>query len=156
MKKLILLFILFQSLFSYSQEFGRKDSLRGFLYPERTCYDVSYYHLKVSIDPEEKYLKGYSEIHFEAQSDFELIQIDLFENMKISEIQFEGRAQEYSREFNAVFVNFDRLVKSGEQTFIRVYYAGNPRVAISPPWDGGFSWKKDKNGKDWIGVSCQG
>ena len=21
---------------------------------------------------------------------------------------------------------------------------------------GGFSWEKDKNGKDWIGVSCQG
>ena len=76
--------------------------------------------------------------------------------MKISEIQFEGRAQEYNREFNAVFVNFDRLVKSGEKTFIRVYYAGNPRVAINPPWDGGFSWEKDANGNDWVGVSCQG
>ena len=66
--------------------------------------------------------------------------------MKISEIQFEGRAQKYSREYNAVFVNFDRLVKSGEQTFVRVYYSGNPRVAINPPWDGGFSWEKDDNG----------
>ena len=156
MKKLILLFILFQSLFSYSQEFGRKDSLRGYLSPERACYDVSYYHLKISVDTKEKFIKGYSEIHFQAQSDFELLQIDLFDNMKISEIQFEGRTQEYNREFNAVFVNFDRLVKSGEQTFIRVYYAGNPRVAINPPWDGGFSWEKDANGNDWVGVSCQG
>ena len=93
MKKLILLFILFQFSFSYSQEFGRKDSLRGYLSPERMCYDVSYYHLKISVDPKEKFIKGYSEIHFEAQSDFELLQIDLFDNMKISEIQFEGRAQ---------------------------------------------------------------
>ena len=156
MKKLILLFILFHSLCSYSQEFGRKDSLRGYLSQERLCYDVSYYHLKISVDPKEKFIKGYSEIHFEAQSDFELFQIDLFENMKISEIQFEGKPQEYSREFNAVFVNFDRLIKSGEQTFIRVYYAGNPRVAINPPWDGGFSWDKDANGNEWVGVSCQG
>ena len=107
MKKLILLTILFQSLFAYSQEFGRKDSLRGFLSPERLCYDVNYYHLKISVDPEEKFIKGYSEIHFEAQSDFELIQIDLFDNMRISEILFEGRTQNYTREFNAVFVNFD-------------------------------------------------
>ena len=121
-KNLILIFFLFQFFHSYSQEFGRKDSLRGYLFHERECYDVSYYHLNISVDPEEKFLKGYSEIHFEAQSDFELIQIDLLENMKISEIQFEGKPQEYSREFNAVFVNFDRLIKSGEQTFIRVYY----------------------------------
>ena len=67
MKKLILLSILL-TLFSYSQEFGRKDSLRGYLSPERTCYDVSYYHLKISVDPKEKFIKGYSEIHFEAQS----------------------------------------------------------------------------------------
>jgi len=155
-KNLILIFFLFQFFHSYSQEFGRKDSLRGYLFHERECYDVSYYHLNISVDPEEKFLKGYSEIHFEAQSDFELIQIDLFENMKISEIQFEGRVQEYYREFNAVFVNFDRLVKSDEQTFIRVYYSGNPREAINPPWDGGFSWDKDANGNDWVGVSCQG
>ena len=155
MKKLILLTILFQSLFAYSQEFGRKDSLRGFLSPERLCYDVNYYHLKISVDPEEKFIKGYSEIHFEAQSDFELIQIDLFDNMRISEILFEGRTQNYTREFNAVFVNFDTIVKKGQQSYIRVYYEGNPRVAINPPWDGGFSWDKDKNGKDWIGVSCQ-
>ena len=155
-KNLILIFFLFQFFHSYSQEFGRKDSLRGYLFHERECYDVSYYHLNISVDPEEKFLKGYSEIHFEAQSDFELIQIDLFENMKISEIQFEGRVQEYYREFNAVFVNFDRLVKSGEQTFIRVYYSGNPKKAINPPWDGGFSWDKDANGNDWVGVSCQG
>ncbi len=155
-KNLILIFFLFQFFHSYSQEFGRKDSLRGYLFHERACYDVSYYHLNISIDPEEKFIKGYSEIHFEAQSDFEFIQIDLFENMKISEIQFEGRDLEYSREYNAVFVNFDRLVKSGEQTYIRVYYSGNPRVAINPPWDGGFSWDKDANGNDWIGVSCQG
>ena len=27
---------------------------------------------------------------------------------------------------------------------------------MNPPWDGGFSWKKDDNGNPWIGVSCQG
>ena len=88
MKKNIIFLLLFQSLFSFSQDFGRKDSLRGFLSDERSCYDVNYYHLKISVKPSDKFLKGYSEIHFEAQSDFERIQIDLFENMRISEILF--------------------------------------------------------------------
>jgi aminopeptidase N len=156
MKKNIIFLLLFQSLFSFSQDFGRKDSLRGFLSDERSCYDVNYYHLKISVKPSDKFLKGYSEIHFEAQSDFERIQIDLFENMRISEILFEGRVQKYSREHNAVFIDFDRKVKLGEQRFIRVYYEGNPKEAYNPPWDGGFSWEKDNDGLDWIGVSCQG
>jgi hypothetical protein len=31
--------------------FSRKDSLRGTLSPPRACYDVTYYHLDVKIDP---------------------------------------------------------------------------------------------------------
>tara|TARA_B100001964_G_scaffold28941_1_gene29441 strand:- start:572 stop:1885 length:1314 start_codon:yes stop_codon:yes gene_type:complete len=48
------------------------------------------------------------------------------------------------------------MIQKGEQSHIQVYFNGNPREAVNPPWDGGFSWKKDENGKDWIGVSCQG
>ena len=142
---------------SFSHEFGRKDSLRGFLSPERTCYDVSYYHLKISVDPKEKYIKGFSEIHFESVDDFSTMQVDLFENMNITDILHEGYTNlSFTREHNAVFVSFDTLVKKGQQTFIRIYYEGNPREANNPPWDGGFSWRKDQNDKDWIGVSCQG
>ena len=156
MKKLILLSLVLQTTIVFSQDFGRADSLRGFLSEYRTCYDVSYYHLKVSVKPKDKYIEGYSEIHFEAQNTFQTFQIDLFENMTISDIQFEGSSLTYEREYNAVFVKFDRLIEAGEKTFIRVYYNGQPKEAINPPWDGGFSWHKDQNDKDWIGVSCQG
>ena len=155
MKKLILLSLVLQTTIVFSQDFGRADSLRGFLSEYRTCYDVSY-HLKVSVKPKDKYIEGYSEIHFEAQNTFQTFQIDLFENMTISDIQFEGNSLTYEREYNAVFVKFDRLIEAGEKTFIRVYYNGQPKEAINPPWDGGFSWHKDQNDKDWIGVSCQG
>ena len=131
--------------------------MRGSFFPERTCYDVSYYHLKISVDPKEKYIKGFSEIHFESVDDFSTMQVDLFENMNITDILHEGYTNlSFTREHNAVFVSFDTLVKKGQQTFIRIYYEGNPREANNPPWDGGFSWRKDQNDKDWIGVSCQG
>ena len=37
-----------------------------------------------------------------------------------------------------------------------VHFEGNPRSAIRAPWDGGFSWKKDKNGNHFIATSNQG
>ena len=139
-----------------AQEFGRSDSLRGYLSPIRSCYDVTYYHLDINVDPEEKFIKGYTEIHFNALESFQIFQIDLFENMNISQIIYKEKELDFTREFNAVFVDFKDTIELNTQAFITVFYDGYPREAINAPWDGGFSWKKDKNDKDWIGVSCQG
>ncbi|HEY5391993.1 MAG TPA: M1 family metallopeptidase [Hanamia sp.] len=37
-----------------------------------------------------------------------------------------------------------------------IYYHGKPIVAKNPPWDGGFVYKKDKDGNPWDAVACQG
>lgn len=154
MKKI--LFFLLISIQLFAHDFGRKDSLRGFLSAERTCYDVSYYHLNLKINPDQKFISGFNKIHFRATENFQIFQIDLFENMNILSIEHEGEELKYHREFDAVFVHFNDTVLKDTQTFITVNYEGKPRVAVNPPWDGGFSWSKDKNGEDWIGVSCQG
>ncbi|MGC6470185.1 MAG: M1 family metallopeptidase [Flavobacteriales bacterium] len=156
MKNILFIVFTFLSFLSYSQEFGRKDSLRGYLFEQRSCYDVHYYHLKISVKPNDKFITGFSEIHFNAITSFQEIQIDLFQNMSISRILFEGREQPFEREYDAVFITFDRQIEEGENSFIRVYYEGNPKVAVNPPWNGGFSWEKDSLGFDWVGVSCQG
>ena len=39
---------------------------------------------------------------------------------------------------------------------IVLHFEGQPKEAINAPWDGGFSWKKDYNGNDFIATSCQG
>ena len=156
MRFFIFYLLIFISYSLIAQDFGRKDSLRGYLSPERTCYDVTYYHLNINVDPEEKFIKGFTEIHFNALKSFRIFQIDLFENMNISRIVYNKQELEFSREFNAVFVDFNDTVRLNTQNFITVFYDGYPREAVNAPWDGGFSWKKDKNGKDWIGVSCQG
>ena len=140
-----------------AQEFSRKDSLRGNLTPVRTCYDVTFYNLFLIIDiPEKSIEKSYNEIHFTATESFETFQIDLANNLDVMKIEFEDGELKFKREFDAVFVYFPRIINKQEQTKIKVWYAGYPREAVNAPWDGGFSWEKDKNGKDWIGVSCQG
>jgi len=156
-KNKFLIFFLTLAFVGQAQEFGRKDSLRGNLTPIRTCYDVTFYDLKVMIDEQEKSIeRSFNIIHFTALTDFSWFQIDLASNMEVQIIEFEKSQLEFSREFDAVYVYFNREVKKGEQLSIKVWYGGYPRVAVNAPWDGGFSWKKDNNGNPWIGVSCQG
>ena len=40
------------------EKFTRADSLRGYLSPLRTCYDINYYHLDVKFDIPNKFISG--------------------------------------------------------------------------------------------------
>lgn len=153
---LIYLSLIF-SFSAISQEFTYSDSLRGNLSEFRLCYDVFYYDLNVTVDDhQQKLINSSNTIHAIAISSFQKIQIDLFESLKIHSIEFEEKMLEFERIYNAVFVNFPRIINVNEKINFKVMYSGKPRVAVNPPWDGGFSWEKDKNGNSWIGVSCQG
>jgi aminopeptidase N len=157
MKKIFIIgltFIGFQTLFS--QNFTRRDSLQGGLRPERTSYDVQRYDLNIKINPDEKTIVGYNEIAFKVVEKTSKIQVDLFENMQIDSIVHNNKKLEYKRDFDAVFIDFPNGLTTNSSEKIRFYYSGKPKVAKNAPWDGGFVFKKDKQGKHWIGVAVQG
>ena len=157
MRFIYLFYLLFCSFFSISEELSRKDSLRGFLSDIRSCYDVNYYDLKISVDDLDKALeKSSNDIYFTALSDFSWMQVDLAANMQIVSIYFEGKKIEFSREYDAVYIYFNRSIKKGEKSKILINYYGYPKEAVNPPWDGGFVWEKDMSQNSWVGVSCQG
>lgn len=135
---------------------SRADSLRGTLTPLRTCYDINYYHLDVKIDIENKAVSGSNEFKFTATQNFSKLQFDLFENLKVDKIVFNGTELPFKREFNAVFVTFPSEIKKGAKESFTVFYSGNPVIAKNPPWDGGFIFTKDKSGNPWVSVACQG
>ena len=136
--------------------FTQKDSLRGTLSNFRNCYDVTYYHLAVKINIEAKTIQGSNSISFKCLTDFEEIQIDLFENLNIDQILFQGKALTFKRVYNAVFVKFPNTLLKGQQEKITVYYSGTPTIAKKAPWDGGIVFSKDENGEPWVAVACQG
>ncbi len=164
MLKNIFLLSLFLSCFTISQAQlleqkknpTRADSLRGGLRPERTNFDILKYNLAVEVNPEEKYISGKNKIHFKVLEKSQTIQLDLFENMQIDSIVYEGKNLKYKRDFNAVFIDFPKPLAKGISTSLDFYYSGNPEIAKNPPWDGGFIFTKDKNGKDWVSVAVQG
>ncbi len=141
---------------SYFRVFNRYDTLRGKLTPLRSCYDVVFYKLAIRVNPKDSTIKGSNLIQYQTTADFQKLQIDLFKNMAIEKIVHHGKPLKFARDSNAVFVIFPETQKKGIIDSITVFYGGKPQVAKTPPWDGGFSWKKDKTGKPWIGVSCEG
>jgi aminopeptidase N len=154
--QLVVLFICFGFGFAQAQ-FTRKDSLFCGLRVERTSFDVLRYDLNITINPENKEIIGYNDITFKAVHPTKKIQLDLFDNMKIDGITNQKFGKlEYIREENAVFVQFPSSLIQDSVYTIRFMYHGNPKIAKNAPWDGGFVFKKDSNGKDFIGVAVQG
>lgn len=143
-------------LMAKKENYTRADTLRGMLTPLRTCYDINYYHLDVKINLDDKSVSGSNEFAFTATQDFNKLQFDLFANLKIDSVLYEGKELPYTREFGAVFVTFPKTIKKGSKDKFIVWYNGNPPIARNPPWDGGFIFKKDKAGNPFVSVACQG
>ena len=140
----------------HAQPPSRAEVLRGALRQERDCYDVTYYDLQITPDMETKSIAGECAIHFNALFDFQSMQIDLFDNMLVDEITLNDQEVTFTRDFNAVFIKSPVTVAKGRKGIVTVKYHGIPTEAKNAPWDGGFIWKKDSNGKPWVGVACQG
>ena len=138
----------FKPIFSY------KDTLRGMLRPERTCFDVYFYSLTVKVLPKTKSIKGVNQIYFKTTQPTKKIQIDLASNLQVNSILWKGKELKYSRIYDAIFIEFNEEIPANESHMIAVSYSGVPRVAPTPPWNGGFVWKKKKR-KYWIGVACE-
>lgn len=145
-----------QLLTANSQKFNRADTLRGSLRVERTSYDVLSYGLDIKLNPDKRYIEGYNETTFKVIEPTSTIQIDLFKNMAVDSIVYNNKNLKYNREENAVFVTFQDILKKDHTESLKFYYSGYPKVAKNAPWDGGFVFSKDTNGKHFIGVAVQG
>ncbi|MRG44285.1 M1 family peptidase [Chitinophaga sp. SYP-B3965] len=137
--------------------FTRADTLRGKLSPLRSCYDVTYYHLTVEVHPATRTLEGNSLIRFNTVTPFRELQVDLYENMSIDSILYKGQRLAYTREYDAVFIQFPAVIPQGSIDEFRVYYHGRPQEPdLSVSMNGGMLWRKDENGKTFAQIVMQG
>ncbi len=144
-----------RALLTKSSQYTRQDSLRGSITPEREWWDLKSYDLYVAVDPENKSIKGTNRVTYKVLKEHTIMQIDLQEPMRITEVTQEGKVVELEKEGNAHFITLAEL-PVGSTGEIVISFEGNPRSAIRAPWDGGYSWKKDKNGNHFIATSNQG
>ncbi len=157
-KKIILALFITGSVFAQQENKGytKADYLRGSITPEREWWDLNYYHLDIEVEPEKKYISGKNTIRYKVLKSKQVMQIDLQPPMKIEKILNEGKEVAFKSSGNVHLVLLDKKQNIGDFNEVVVYYSGNPKEAIRAPWDGGFSWKKDGNGNDFVATSCQG
>ncbi|BAO76780.1 M1 family metallopeptidase [Winogradskyella sp. PG-2] len=135
--------------------FNRQDTLRGSITPERSWWDLTYYHLDIEVKPDEKFIYGKNTIQYKVLEPNEVMQIDLQEPMEITKVIQDGKIRAIKREGNVFYIMLGEQ-HVGDINAIEIHYKGYPKEAKRAPWDGGFSWKKDQNGQHFIATSCQG
>ena len=151
------------------QTFTHSDTLRGSITPERAWWDVLRYDITVKPDYVSKTIEGNILITYNAlKSGYYKMQIDLQEPLIIdsifSDTHFEQATAEVKipdslieREGNVYHIRFYKYFPQTKfKNYLKIYYHGKPREAIRPPWDGGWIWKKDAQGRPWMSVTCQG
>jgi len=152
------LVILFVStgVFAQNKVFTRQDTLRGSITPERAWWDLTYYHLSVKVDPADSSFTGSNKIGYRVIKNSQLMQIDLQPPMQITRIIQDNNKLKFKRDGNAWFIELTAPQNIGDIQYLTVEYQGKPQVSKRPPWQGGVSWGKDKNGKAFIVTANQG
>ncbi|WP_020595267.1 M1 family metallopeptidase [Spirosoma panaciterrae] len=145
-------------LFSSAQrmEFTHDDTLRGSITPERAWWDLTFYHLKVRVQPTDSTLIGSTTIRYRVLKANKVMQVDLQRPLRITRVEQDGKPLSVRQDGNAWFVTLSKPQTPGKNESITVHYSGKPRVAKRPPWDGGMVWKHDKAGNWFIATACQG
>lgn len=143
-------------LLSKKNNFTKQDTLRGSITPERAWWDLSYYHLVLKVDPVNKYISGKNTIQYKVLENNSIMQIDLQAPLKITKVVQNGDTLQVTDNGNAHFIKLISNQDIGSVQSLDVFYEGHPKEAVNAPWDGGFSWKKDSNGNDFVATSCQG
>ncbi|KAB8155762.1 M1 family peptidase [Kordia sp. TARA_039_SRF] len=142
---------------AFSQNFTKQDTLRGSITPERAWWDLTHYHLDITVNPSERTIAGSNTIQYKVvEKGQKVLQVDLQSPLRMTKAIQNGKELEITHEGNAHFIHLTQKQRLGKVYAVEVFYEGKPKVAKRPPWDGGITWKKDKNGLPFIASSCQG
>lgn len=124
---------------------------------EQAAYDVLYYDLSLRVDPDQKSIEGRLVMRARLLQALEALLLDLDSSLEVRAVELAGQAADWKREGGRIRIaGAERLAGVGTEVEVAVDYAGQPRVAPNPPWDGGFTWAQTSSGKPWIATSCQG
>jgi aminopeptidase N len=159
-KNFILIGICLCFVFSVNAQsaFTSDDTLRGSITPQRAWWDLKFYDLKVSVDPLNRHISGTNTMQFVAlETNEKYLQLDLQPPMVLDSVRFLNSKLTFTKKGrNAYFIDVSNInIKKGNTYSFEISFAGKPKVAVRAPWDGGFSWSSDAQGRPFVATSCQ-
>jgi aminopeptidase N len=134
----------------------------GPLMPEQAAYDVRQYDLNLRIDPKKHFIEGTVTVEVQTLKPLAWLVLDLDNRLEVTAtrqwipappgsnppLPFEQRG-------GKLWIDLGRELPSGQRLVVAIDYHGHPRTAKHPPWDGGFTWSKTKDGQPWIATAVQ-
>lgn len=154
--RLLILTAIFSFASINAQNERYRDSIFGSITSERAWWDLKHYKLEVEVDPSGRSISGTNQVRFEVLGNGDRMQIDLQQPMEILAVEYHGEELEFDREDMFYYILFQEPLQPGTTDSVTISFAGKPRIAKNPPWDGGFTWSKDSKGKHFIANSNQG
>ena len=126
----------------------------GKLHPLQAIMDIRHYTIKLDVDLAKQSISGSTEVSLNLSKKTDTILLDLIHLYKVTKIKVNNKITSFYQHDDKIFINAAAGFAVGNQK-VYIEYNGIPPVAIKPPWDGGFTWKKDSAGYDWVSINIQ-
>lgn len=126
----------------------------GKLHPLQAIMDIRHYTIALDVDIAKQSISGSTEVSLNLSNTTDTILLDLIHLYKVTKIKVNNKATTFYQHDDKIFIVSNAGFAVGNQK-VFIEYNGIPPVAIKPPWDGGFTWKKDSAGYDWISINIQ-
>jgi aminopeptidase N len=126
----------------------------GKLHPLQAIMDIRHYTIALDVDVAKQSISGSTEVSLNLSKKTDTILLDLIHLYKVTKIKVNNKAATFYQHDDKIFISSAAGFGIGNQK-VFIEYSGIPPVAIKPPWDGGFTWKKDSAGYDWISINIQ-
>ena len=143
-------------LFKQSAQVSHQDILRGTNTKQRAWWDLKHYHLSINVDPSNKSIRGTNVMTYQVLSKQDALQIELQPPMVLEKVEQKGQELTVKQDGYSYFIQLEKPQVIGKEYQVTLFFSGQPKEAVNPPWDGGIAWKKDENGLDFIASACQG
>jgi len=133
----------------------RKDTLKGSVTPERAWWKVMRYDLTVKPNYAAQTVSGNNVISYRIvkPKHTPLMQIDLQAPLHIDSVIQQGKRLSFRQDGNVWFISIPYAKANVRR--LNIYYSGEPKISINPPWDGGLIWTADSLNRPWMAVACQ-
>ena len=127
----------------------------GKLNPLQANMDIRHYTIALDVDMIKQTINGFTEVSVTLSKKTDTILLDLIHLYSVTQVTVDKKPVPFTHHDDKIFITSKTGFEAGNKKVL-IQYNGIPPVAVRPPWDGGFTWKKDSNGNDWMSINIQG
>lgn len=126
----------------------------GPLHPLQAKMDIKKYKLSLDVNIEKQSINGSLEAQLLVSQSTDTLMFDLYKGYTVANVLVGGKNFKFEQKGDAIYIIKPDGFSLGRHV-VRIFYGGVPPIAVRPPWKGGFTWTKDKDGNPWVAINCQ-